>query len=90
MFSIDAAVSDDLGFGQIEATKFTLDKKMVIEDMKLVAMTRMKRLSRLSKLRLPTRKMIARKICGKADSKYHLLFLIVEVYFMVALSSTVN
>jgi DNA primase len=90
MFSTDAAVSDELGFGQIEATKFMLDKKIVAEDMKLVAMARMKRLSRLSKLRLPTRKKIARKLCGKADSKYHLLFLIFKVYFMVALSSTVN
>jgi hypothetical protein len=90
MFSTDAAVSNELGFGQIEATKFMLDKKIVAEDMKLVAMARMKRLSRLSKLRLPTRKKIARKLCRKADSEYHLLFLIFEVYFMVALSSTVN
>jgi hypothetical protein len=77
MFSTNAAVSDELGFGQIEATKFTLDKKMVVEDMKLVAMARMKRLSRLSKLRLPTKKRIARNLCKKADSKYYLLFLTV-------------
>jgi hypothetical protein len=77
MFSTNAAVSDELGFGQIEATKFTLDKKMVVEDMKLVAMARMKRLSRLSKLRLPTKKRIARNLCKKADSKYYLPFLTV-------------
>jgi hypothetical protein len=87
MFSTNAAVSDELGFGQIEATKFTLDKKMVVEDMKLVAMARMERLSRLSKLRLPTRKRIARSLCKKADSKYYLLLLTVEVYFMVSLKS---
>jgi hypothetical protein len=71
MFSTDDVASDELGFGQIETTKFALDQRMVVGDMKLVAMTRMKRLSRLSKLRLPTRKTIARKLCKKADSEYY-------------------
>lgn len=68
MFSTDAAVSDELGLDKIAAAKFTLDKKMVVEDIKLVAMARMKRLSRLSKLRTTTKKKIAHKLCKKADS----------------------
>jgi fungal STAND N-terminal Goodbye domain len=87
MFSTDAAVSDALGFRQVKATKFTIDKKMVLDDMKLVALTRMKRLSRLSKLRQSTRKKIARKLCKKADSTYSLLFLTAEAYFVISLES---
>jgi hypothetical protein len=85
MFSTDDVASDELGFSQIEKTKFTLDQKMVVGDMKLIAMTRMKRLSRLSKLRLPTRKTIARKLCKKADSEYYLQLIFVELYLIVAL-----
>jgi hypothetical protein len=50
-------------------------------------MARMKRLPRPSKLRLPTKKRIARNLCKKADIKYYLLFLTVEVYFMVSIKS---
>lgn len=67
MFSSDPDFLDEIE--HLKVTRFDLDKKKVEKDMKLIAMARMKQLSRLRKLRSGTKAKICRRLCKKADSK---------------------